>query len=205
VRFKRLRDERPKDEGSVALVRDPNKCILCGDCVRYCSEIQGVGAIDFAFRGSDVVVSPAFGKSLGSVDCVNCGQCAAVCPTGAIVPRSPAEAVWQALDDPDAVVVAQVAPAVRVAIGERFGLAAGADATGKLVTALRMLGFGRVYDTAFGADLTVAEEAGELLGRLERGEKLPLFTSCCPAGSSTPSSSSRSCCRASARACLLSR
>lgn len=181
VRFKRLRDERPKDEGSVALVRDPNKCILCGDCVRYCSEIQGVGAIDFAFRGSDVVVSPAFGKSLGSVDCVNCGQCAAVCPTGAIVPRSPAEAVWQALDDPDAVVVAQVAPAVRVAIGERFGLAAGADATGKLVTALRMLGFGRVYDTAFGADLTVAEEAGELLGRLERGEKLPLFTSCCPA------------------------
>ena len=181
VRFKRLRSEKPKDLGSVALVRDPNKCILCGDCVRYCAEIQGVGAIDFINRGAEVVVSPAFGKSLGEVDCVNCGQCAAVCPTGAIVPRSPADDVWKAIEDPDALVVAQIAPAVRVAIGERFGLGAGENATGKMTTALRMLGFDKVYDTAFGADLTVVEETGELLGRIGRGEKLPLFTSCCPA------------------------
>ncbi|MBU0928261.1 MAG: [FeFe] hydrogenase, group A [Spirochaetes bacterium] len=181
VRFKRLRAERPKDSGSVALVRDPNKCILCGDCVRYCAEIQGVGAIDFAGRGSDVMVSPAFGKSLGEVDCVNCGQCAAVCPTAAIVPRSPADAVWKALEDPETVVVAQIAPAVRVAIGERFGMAPGENAAGKIATALRMLGFDKVYDTAFGADLTVVEESGELAGRLASGEKLPLFTSCCPA------------------------
>jgi len=181
TRFRRLRAERPKDEGSVALVRDPNKCILCGDCVRYCAEIQGIGAIDFINRGAEVMVSPAFGKSLGDVDCVNCGQCAAVCPTGAIVPRSPANDVWKALDDPDTLVVAQIAPAVRVAIGERFGMRPGENASGKMATALRMLGFDTVYDTAFGADLTVVEEAGELLGRLERGDKLPLFTSCCPA------------------------
>ncbi len=180
-RFKSLRVERPRDERSPALVRDPNKCILCGDCVRYCAEIQGIGAIDFTHRGADVVVSPAFGKSLADVDCVNCGQCAAVCPTGALVVKSHVAKVWKELDSADATVVAQIAPAVRVAIGERFGLAAGENATGKIVTALRMLGFGRVYDTAFGADLTVVEEATEFLGRVATGERLPLFTSCCPA------------------------
>jgi NADH-quinone oxidoreductase subunit G len=180
-RFKNLRVERPKDDCSPAIVRDPNKCILCGDCVRYCSEIQGIGAIDFTHRGSDVVVSPAFNKSLAEVDCVNCGQCAAVCPTAAIVPKSHVEQVWKALDKKDTVVVAQIAPAVRVAIGERFGLKGGENATGKIVTALRMLGFDRVYDTAFGADLTVVEEAGEFLGRAAKGESIPLFTSCCPA------------------------
>jgi len=177
-RFKNLRIERPIDAQSAALVRDPNKCILCGDCVRYCSEIQGIGAIDFAYRGSDVTVSPAFGKSLAEVDCVNCGQCAAVCPTAAIVPKSHVNQVWKALDDENAVVVAQIAPAVRVALGERFGLAPGANVTGKIVTALRMLGFNRVYDTAFGADLTVVEEAHEFLDRSARkSEKLPMFTS----------------------------
>jgi NADH-quinone oxidoreductase subunit G len=188
VRFRRTREELPLDLGSPSLVRDPNKCILCGDCVRYCSEIQGIGAIDFAHRGSDVRVTPAFGKSLGEVDCVNCGQCAAVCPTGAIVPRSSVGEVWKALDDEKALVVAQVAPAVRAALGERFGLS-GADAgSGKIATALRMLGFDLVYDTAFGADLTVVEEATELLGRRAAakeagspGSRLPIFTSCCPA------------------------
>jgi len=181
VRFRRTREERPLDEGSVSLVRDPNKCILCGDCVRYCAEIQGVGAIDFAHRGSDVIVTPAFGKSLGEVDCVNCGQCAAVCPTAAIVPRQNIDEVWQAIDAKNVDVVAQIAPAVRVAIGERFGLPAGEVSTGKIVTALRMLGFNRVYDTGFGADLTVVEEANEFLARAAKGENLPLFTSCCPA------------------------
>lgn len=201
-RFKNLRVERPKDDLSPALVRDPNKCILCGDCVRYCSEIQGIGAIDFSNRGSDVVVCPAFGKSLAEVDCVSCGQCAAVCPTAAIVPKSHTNQVWAALDEKDTVVVAQVAPAVRVAIGERFGLKAGENVTGKIVTALRMIGFDRVYDTAFGADLTVVEEATEFLahgnkteGKLpifsvgspnkvlyyNQNDNLPLFTSCCPA------------------------
>jgi NADH-quinone oxidoreductase subunit G len=184
VRFRRTRPEQAVDEGSPCLVRDPNKCILCGDCVRYCAEIQGIGAIDFAHRGTEACVTPAFGKSLGEVDCVNCGQCAAICPTAAIVPRSHVDAVWKEIDDPGARVVAQVAPAVRVALGERFGLPAGTITTGRIAAALRMLGFDAVYDTAFGADLTVVEEATEFLGRLaaeEPGARLPLFTSCCPA------------------------
>ncbi len=183
VRFRRTREERPLDLGSVALMRDPNKCVLCGDCVRYCSEIQGIGAIDFAHRGEDVTVTPAFGRSLGEVDCVNCGQCAAVCPTGAIVPKTQVDAVWKEIADEDRIVVAQIAPAVRVALGEMFGIPAGQAVTGKITTALRMLGFDRVYDTAFGADLTVIEEAQELIERRARARSadLPLFTSCCPA------------------------
>jgi NADH-quinone oxidoreductase subunit G len=183
VRFRRTREEKPLDLGSPCLVRDPNKCILCGDCVRYCAEIQGIGAIDFAHRGGEACVTPAFGRSLGEVDCVNCGQCAAICPTGAIVPRSSVDEVWREIDDPKAKVVAQIAPAVRVALGERFGLPPGTITTGRISTALRMLGFDAVYDTAFGADLTVVEEAKELVERLaaSEAEKLPLFTSCCPA------------------------
>jgi NADH-quinone oxidoreductase subunit G len=190
VRFRRTRPEMPLDLGSPSLVRDPNKCILCGDCVRYCAEIQGIGAIDFAHRGSDVRVTPAFGKSLGEVDCVNCGQCAAVCPTGAIVPRSSVDEVWKAIDDEGAVVAAQIAPAVRVAIGERFGIKAGEASAGKIATALRMLGFDMVYDTGFGADVTVVEEATEFFARKKAAvaanatgtaAKLPIFTSCCPA------------------------
>ncbi|MFP4431985.1 MAG: [FeFe] hydrogenase, group A [Spirochaetaceae bacterium] len=201
VRFRRTREERPMDLGSVALMRDPNKCVLCGDCVRYCSEIQGIGAIDFAHRGEDVTVTPAFGRSLGEVDCVNCGQCAAVCPTGAIVPKTQVDAVWKEIADTDRIVVAQIAPAVRVALGEMFGIPSGQAVTGKITTALRMLGFDRVYDTAFGADLTVIEEAQELIARRSgkgtdsrnpaaartggstdaKAPNLPLFTSCCPA------------------------
>jgi len=181
VRFPQIRPERPLDEGSVALVRDPNKCILCGDCVRYCSEVQGIGAIDFAHRGEEVVVTPAFGRSLGEVDCINCGQCAAVCPTAAIVPKSHIDRVWSALSCEDTYVVAQIAPAVRVALGEMFDLPAGQSVTGKTARALRMLGFDAVYDTSFGADLTVVEEAHEFAHRRQAGEHLPMFTSCCPA------------------------
>ncbi len=180
VKFAPTKNPQPIDDKSCSLVRDPNKCILCGDCVRYCTEIQGIGAIDFVGRGDEVIVAPAFNKSLADVGCINCGQCAAVCPTGAIVPKSEIHQVWKALDNKDKLVVAQIAPAVRVALGELFGVKDATDVTGKIFRALRLLGFDRVYDTSFGADLTVIEEANEFIGRLERNEKMPLFTSCCP-------------------------
>lgn len=181
VRFLNNKKEMPIDMSSPCIVRDPNKCILCGDCVRTCSEIQGIGAIDFAFRGSKMEITPAFGKCLGETDCVGCGQCAVVCPTAAISIRTNVTEVWDAIEDPNVRVVAQVAPAVRVAIGDRFGLPMGENVMGKLVTALRVMGFDEVYDTNFGADLTVIEESKEFAARLEKGENLPLFTSCCPA------------------------
>ncbi|MFZ5833361.1 MAG: [FeFe] hydrogenase, group A [Planctomycetota bacterium] len=180
VRFKPTHKPQPVDRSSPSLVRDPNKCILCGDCVRACSEIQSIGAIDFANRGAAACVVPAFGKDLAEVECVNCGFCAAVCPTGALTPKPEIEEVWDALDNPQKTVVAQIAPAVRVAIGEQFGLEAGAIETGRLVAALKALGFDHVYDTSFAADLTVIEEAHEFLGRKQAGERLPQFTSCCP-------------------------
>lgn len=181
VRFPRRDRCHPLDECSPALVRDPNKCILCGDCVRACDEIQGVGAVDFAWRGADAAVVPAFGKPLGEVECVHCGQCARVCPTGSLTPKPAIEPVMQALNDPETAVVAQLAPAVRVALGEHFGAKPGEEVAGKIVAALRRLGFDQVFDTAFTADLTVIEEAAEFAGRLRRGERLPQFTSCCPA------------------------
>jgi NADH-quinone oxidoreductase subunit G len=180
VRFKPVHEMKEVDRSSLSLVRDPNKCVLCGDCVRFCSEIQGIGAIDFAYRGHDAAVLPAFGKHLGEGECVNCGQCAAVCPTGALTPRSETEEVWKALNDPAKTVVAQIAPAVRVAIGELFGMPPGESTRGQMVAALKRLGFDRVNDTSFSADLTVIEEANEFLGRKTKGGKLPLFTSCCP-------------------------
>ncbi|MGE5609187.1 MAG: [FeFe] hydrogenase, group A [Bacillota bacterium] len=181
VRFKRVHQPAPVDRSSLSIVRDPNKCVLCGDCVRFCSEIQGIGAIDFAHRGHHSAVLPAFGKNMGEVECVNCGQCASVCPTGALSPRSEVEAVWKALNDPKKKVVAQIAPAVRVAIGECFGLNYdGPTTTGKIAAALKRMGFAAAYDTSFSADLTVIEEANEFIERKKKGERLPQFTSCCP-------------------------
>jgi NADH-quinone oxidoreductase subunit G len=180
VRFKPVHQPEELDFSSVSVVRDPNKCVLCGDCVRFCDEIQGIGAIDFAHRGHEAAVLPAFGKGLGEGECVNCGQCAAVCPTGALTPRPEVDEVWRALNDPGKTVVVQIAPAVRVALGEAFGLPLGTSAAGQMVAALKRLGFDKVYDTSFSADLTVVEEANEFLKRKAKGERLPQFTSCCP-------------------------
>jgi NADH-quinone oxidoreductase subunit G len=181
VRFEN-RNTVPKiDDSSPAIVRDKSKCILCGDCVRMCSEIQGIGVIDFNRRGCRMEVSTAFDEPIAATNCVNCGQCAAVCPTGAIIVKNDVQKVWDAIHDPETRVVAQIAPAVRVAIGEEFDLGTGLDVMGRMVAALRRIGFDEVFDTSTGADITTEEESRELLGRLESGAKLPLFTSCCPA------------------------
>ncbi len=181
VRFANTAGEPELDDSSLCIVRDKSKCILCGDCVRMCDEVQNVGAIDFAFRGAKMRVSPAFDEPLARTNCVGCGQCAAVCPTGAIVVRNDTARLWRDLSDPQAKVVVQVAPAVRVGIGREFGLGEGANAMGKIVAALRRMGFDEVFDTSTSADLTVLEEAGEFIARVQKGDNLPLFTSCCPA------------------------
>jgi iron-only hydrogenase group A len=180
VRFKPVHQPVPIDESSPSLVRDPNKCVLCGDCVRMCSEIQGIGAIDFAHRGHEVAVKPAFDKQFGEVECVNCGQCASVCPTGALTVKSEVDAVWDLIADKTKTVIVQIAPAVRVGLGECFGMKPGEITTGKIVAALKELGFNQVYDTSFAADLTVIEEGSEFLERKVKGATLPMFTSCCP-------------------------
>jgi len=181
IRFKRHERNEPIDTSSPSLVRDPNKCVLCGDCVRFCSEVQSVGAIDFSYRGAKTAVLPCFGKELDKVECVNCGQCARICPTGALTPKSEVEDVWKAIHDPKKVVIAEVAPAVRVAIGEIFGLESGTTATGQVAAALRAIGFDRAFDTSFTADLTVIEESNEFIRRVQEKERMPQFTSCCPA------------------------
>ena len=181
VRFENTKEPHPIDDSSPAIVRDPNKCILCGDCVRMCDNVQGVNAIDFAYRGTEAIVSPAFNKPIAQTDCVNCGQCRVVCPTGAISIKTNIDVVWDALADKDTIVIAQIAPAVRVAAGEEFGIPKGENVMGKLVGVLHRLGFDEVYDTAYGADLTVMEESKEFMERFNAGENLPLFTSCCPA------------------------
>jgi len=181
VRFNAPRTTHPLDSSSHGLVRDPNKCVLCGDCVRVCQEVQGLGVLDFTHRGAQVTVAPAFGRPMAEVECVQCGQCAAVCPTGAITVKQEVEAVHKAINTPGRTVVVQVAPAVRVALGELFGLEGDAHVMGRTVAALRRLGFQKVYDTAFAADLTIMEEAQEFLTRRSQNSNLPLFTSCCPA------------------------
>ena len=181
VRFENYKEPVPLDLSSPSIVRDPNKCILCGNCVRVCEELQGVGVLGFAHRGADAMVMPAFDKQIAATDCVNCGQCRVFCPTGAISIKSDEESVWDALGDQNVRVVAQIAPAVRVAVGDAFGLPKGKSVMGKIVNVLHRMGFDEVYDTAFSADLTIVEESAEFLDRLKNGGKLPLLTSCCPA------------------------
>ena len=181
VRFENHREVQPVDFSSPAIVRDPNKCILCGCCVRACSEIQGIGVLDFAHRGTDAIVTTAFDRKMAMTNCVSCGQCRVVCPTGALTIHHNMTDVWQALGDKNTRVVAQIAPAVRVVIGEAFGLPKGENSMGKVVAALHRMGFDEVFDTTYTADLTIMEESAEFLERVKAGEKLPLMTSCCPA------------------------
>ena len=181
VRFGDSREESKLDDSSPAVVRDPSKCILCGDCVRMCGETIGMDIIDFAQRGYNMRVSPAFGRTLSQTHCISCGQCAAVCPTGAITIYNQIGKAWRAIHDPKVRTVVQIAPAVRVAVGEAFGLPAGTNVLDQLVTALKYMGIDEIYDTTFGADFTTIEESEEFLARLEAGGPFPMFTSCCPA------------------------
>ena len=179
VRFKGESEKMPLDIGP-SIVRDPNKCILCRRCVSACKKIQTVGVIDVVNRGFETQVGSPFGMPLSDTPCVNCGQCINVCPVGALHEKNDIDSVWEAIDDPTKHVIVQTAPAVRVAIGEEFLMPIGTPVTGKMVTALKMLGVDKVFDTDTGADLTIMEEGSELIDRIRGGGTLPLITSCSP-------------------------
>lgn len=179
-RFLGSKLEYKLDTSSPSLIRDPAKCILCGKCVRICEEVQGIGCIDFVGRGSRTVVGTAFDQGLNVSSCINCGQCIMVCPTGALSEQNDIPRVLAALADPETFVVVQHAPAVSVTLGEEFGLKPGADVAGAMTAALRRIGFDRVFETSFAADLTIMEEASELVARLRDGGPLPMMTSCSP-------------------------
>lgn len=168
------------DCSNPSLVRDQEKCILCGRCIRICRDVQGMNVYSFAGRGFNTIVSTAFEHDLKDVACTYCGQCASVCPTGAIVEKDDTDQVWRAINDEDKVVIVQTAPSVRVALGEELGIPAGSIVTGKMVAALRSLGFDKVFDTNFSADLTIMEEGHEFLDRLQNSGVLPMITSCSP-------------------------
>jgi NADP-reducing hydrogenase subunit HndD len=168
------------DNLSTSIVRDSSKCILCRRCVAVCKNVQSVGAIDVAYRGIESKITPAFDKSLADSNCVNCGQCVAVCPVGALSIKYDIDRVWEALSNDDIHVVVQTAPAVRAALGEEFGMEIGTATTGKMVAALRRLGFNKVFDTDTGADFTIMEEGTEFINRLKENKNLPLITSCSP-------------------------
>ena len=180
-KYVQKKELRPLDDSSPSIVRDLNKCILCGACVRACDQYQGLQVLGFANRGANTVVQPMAGRMLATSECVYCGQCVAVCPTGALTIKSQVDEVWKELENPNKKLVVQFAPSVRVAIGEMFGFEPGANSTKKLNAALKAVGFDLVFDTNFSADLTIMEEANEFIDRLSNGGKLPLFTSCCPA------------------------
>lgn len=171
----------PKDTSSYSLIKDPNKCIMCRRCETMCNEVQTVGVLSAINRGFSTVVGPAFNLDMVDTSCTFCGQCVAVCPTAALTEANATHKVWSALNNPNKHVVVQVAPAVRVAIGEEFGMAPGTISTGKLASSLKRLGFDGVFDTDWAADLTIMEEASELVHRIQNNGRLPMLTSCCPA------------------------
>jgi iron-only hydrogenase group A len=180
VRFTHIEKKHPKDESTPSLVRDPAKCVVCRRCVHTCNEVQAVGALFPAYRGHETVVVPAYDKPLLDIACALCGQCVHACPVGAITEHDDTDKVWAALADPKTHVVVQTAPAIRATLGEEAGLPPGTLVTGKMVAALRRLGFDRVFDTDFTADLTIMEEGSELIQRLTTGGTLPVITSCSP-------------------------
>ncbi|MGI5838145.1 MAG: NADH-dependent [FeFe] hydrogenase, group A6 [bacterium] len=180
VRFAGEQTHHPIDASSLAIVREPDKCILCRRCISVCQQVQGVHAIGMAERGFKSLVTPVFGEDLADVACANCGQCVLACPTGALHEKDDTDKVWAALTDPTKHVIIQTAPAVRVAVGEEMGMEPGSLVTGKMVAAIRRLGSDKVFDTDFTADLTIMEEGHELLHRLNNGGKLPMITSCSP-------------------------
>lgn len=180
IRFQGENTEFKPDFSSAAIERIPDKCILCRRCVAVCNQVQGVGVLGVTERGFGSIVAPPFNRELADVNCVLCGQCINVCPVGALKEKDHSQMVWKALNDQEKYVVVQTAPAVRAALGEEFGLLPGSSVTGKMVAALRRLGFDRVFDTDFTADLTILEEGNELLKRIKEGGTLPLITSCSP-------------------------
>lgn len=180
IKFKGEMSTYPKDTSSASIERNLDKCILCRRCETVCSEIQTVSVLSAVNRGFETVISPAFGMPMVDTNCTFCGQCVSVCPTGALTEVNNTSKVWDALNDKDKFVVVQTAPAVRSALGEEFGMEVGKAVTGKMVASLRSLGFDKVFDTDFAADLTIMEEATELMGRIQNGGRLPMLTSCCP-------------------------
>ena len=180
IRFEGYRSEYPIDDKSLSVVRDPNKCIQCRRCVAVCHNVQKIGVIGTVGRGFGTVIAPAWDDKLADVSCVNCGQCIMACPVGALREKDNTAEVWKAIGDPNKHVVVQPAPAVRVALGEEFGMPMGTRVTGKLAAALRRMGFDKIFDTNYGADLTIMEEGAELIHRIQNGGVLPMITSCSP-------------------------
>lgn len=180
IRFEGAKKVGHYDDLSHSIVRDSSKCILCGRCVSACRDVQGIGILDFVNRGFETTVGPAFEVSMKDAPCIYCGQCMVVCPVGALTEKSAIERVWDVIEDKSKHVIVQSAPAVRAALGEEFGYPIGTNVTGKLATALRKMGFDKIFDTNWAADVTIMEEGTELLNRLQNGGKLPMITSCSP-------------------------